>query len=158
MWAAATLALGDESTAKPAGFVLLLSLAPLGAACLLPWAMAQRAPRCTTLGRVVTFISVTSYSLYLYHWFVRFALLRLSERRMPWLRDEAWGVAVSLAVYVVASVVIAALAYRYYERPMTALRDRFSQRAAPRTGSQTARAPRRLAAVLKARVALSDTP
>ena len=56
------------------------------------------------------------------------------------------------------TVVIAALAYRYYERPMTALRDRFSQRAAPRTGSQTARAPRRLAAVLKARVALSDTP
>lgn len=126
-WVWTTVGLGwTGQMLSPLPWLLLLSLGPACVVGMLPAAMHWRPPRRVGVVRAVTFLSVTSYSLYLYHWFVRFVLLRLGEYRATWLADTAWGVAVALGIYVVGSLVIAAVVYRYYERPMTALRDRFS--------------------------------
>lgn len=72
--------------------------------------------------RPIVGLSRISYALYLVHMPLRYPFLHAVEGRDP-------ATVIGLHVlFLVLSVLIAALVYRYYERPFMDLRDRFSRR------------------------------
>lgn len=76
-------------------------------------------------GSVVVFVSKVSYALYLVH-----QPLRAVWNRLFWERTPAEGVLLWMA-YWVASIALAWLVYRFWERRFMALRDRLGQRIIP---------------------------
>jgi len=81
--------------------------------------------------RPLTFIGTVSYGVYLLHMFV----LVVAARGLAWLGLEfPWLLFFSC---LIGTVGLAALSYRYLERPLLRLKDRFRQRFSPQGPTQT---------------------
>lgn len=96
------------------------SLNALSMALLLPLMAAWRTV--PVGGVVITWVSMTSYALFLVHLPVRSLLEPYYDPALPiggWLQ---------LAIYWTLCLVLAWLVYRWYEKPMMDLRDRFGPR------------------------------
>lgn len=100
----------------------ILLLNPLMVMCSFPWLTSLN---CKAKGwvSVVTFISLVSYPLYLVHGSIVRDLLLSGD--LPWLnmRLGAWSW-LSYGLYWLVSLGLAAVIHVFFERPMTALRDR----------------------------------
>ncbi len=93
------------------GYFIITSLSVL---CVLP-ALSEWKSASGALAKGITWISLWSYSLYLCQLPVRSLLLH-------WIGIGHLG----STMYLCGSLLVAALCYRFFERPMTALRERFS--------------------------------
>jgi len=96
------------------------SLNALSMALLLPLMAAWRTE--PVGGVVITWVSMTSYALFLVHLPVRSLLEPYYDPALPiggWLQ---------LAIYWTLCLVLSWLVYRWYEQPMMDLRDRFGPR------------------------------
>lgn len=98
----------------------LFAMTSLGFALTLPWFKELRASHRATIG-LVSHISIASYSMYLIHWsFVLPLLQNYSPVRIPWL--------VNYVLFFVLTFVLSTAVYNYYERPLTGLREKFTER------------------------------
>ena len=100
--------------------VLYLPLASFSFAMFLP--LLSQWKQCPgAVGRAVTFIAMISYAMYLLHYSVVLQLLKYfvaPATSIPMLFVFA-------GIYLVVTVCLSCLLYRYYEKPMTDLRERF---------------------------------
>lgn len=71
----------------------------------------------------ITFLSLWSYSLYLCH---SVFVDHLSQKLPSFAHLDRTTLTLVIAGFIAISVVISGLVYTYFEKPMTALRDRFS--------------------------------
>lgn len=98
--------------------VILLTLTPLSAMLLLPW--AEQLPSLNNrLARVVTHISKISYSMYL----VNLALVA-EVIRDNFLPQNSTDAMIKYGLYWLAVILLSTLLYRGFEKPMMDLRDR----------------------------------
>lgn len=96
--------------------------------CYFPYLSNLRKTKFTWFNSVVVFISVISYSLYLTH------STAIRGYLLPWINniiglnpsDLTANWKLNLLLYWSLSFLIATLLYKFYEKPMTSLRDRFS--------------------------------
>lgn len=104
---------------------LELTLSPLAVLLMLPVLSALHASG--PLARVVTHISLISYSMYLLHLsFIEwFALPRLMHRMNPVCAACAANPWTQYALYWGLTIALSWLLYRYWEKPTMALRDRW---------------------------------
>ena len=96
--------------------------------CYFPYLNNLRKTRLNWFNNLVVYISVISYSLYLTH------STAIRGYLIPWINNlmglnssnlsENWKF--NLFLYWFLSLTIATLLYKFYEKPMTSLRDRFS--------------------------------
>lgn len=97
------------------------SLVSMGVAFLLPFLSAERKHPKTIFITSISFLSRISYSLYLTHVISIFIATTILHK---WVGDQF-----NLLKWVsswVLSIIFAALLYKYYEKPMMDLRDKFS--------------------------------
>ena len=99
--------------------VFAFSLTGLGSALLLPWLIAWRDAREVHGGAVVTALARWSYALYLAHMPIMRVWLELVPPAQSFAM--AWLHAIG---FVAVSVLVAALVYRWFERPVLSWRDR----------------------------------
>lgn len=96
---------------------LLFSITNIGLALLLPW-FSRMTCRNRSGVRIITYISITSYSMYLIHWSFALPLsTRFLAPNVPW--------PAAFCAYFILTTGLSILVYKYFERPMTRLRDRF---------------------------------
>jgi peptidoglycan/LPS O-acetylase OafA/YrhL len=96
--------------------------------CFFPYFSNLRKTKFSWFNNIVVFISVISYSLYLTH------STAIRGYLLPWINnllklnptDLSINWKLNLFLYWSLSLLIATLLYKYYEKPMTSLRDRFS--------------------------------
>jgi peptidoglycan/LPS O-acetylase OafA/YrhL len=105
-----------------------LTLTPIATLMLLPKLSAWHV-KTGIAGNAVTFISVISYSMYL----TNQALIgeTIIPAIMPGLMHHLWRFSehvhsIQYALYWFLTIGVSAILYRYYEKPMMVLRDRFS--------------------------------
>jgi peptidoglycan/LPS O-acetylase OafA/YrhL len=108
--------ISDGLLMKTVGFIV----APAAFAMLVPSLSRLDATRCPSiLSRLITFVSLTSYSVYLVHWeFFRATLKTMREQVSYEART------LSLALTLVATYSVAWDLYRLVEKPTIAWRDR----------------------------------
>ena len=99
--------------------VLVFSLNGLGSAMLLPWLIELRVAADARPARAVAALALWSYALYLAH----LPLMRIGQAFVPMAStwSSAW---LHAAVFIVLSVIAAAIVYKVFERPMMRWRDR----------------------------------
>lgn len=97
---------------------LLFSIAGAGLALLLPW-FAELRCRSRAITSAILFVSTTSYAMYLIH--LSFAIPLARDYIAPHFTGWIWPYVCYLALTVIAS----ALVYRYFEHPITNLREHF---------------------------------
>lgn len=98
--------------------VIYLPLVSFSFAMFLPF-LSQWKQGPGLIGRTVTFVAIISYAMYLLHYSVVLQLLKhyvAPATPIPMLLVFA-------GVYLMVTVVLSYLLYRYYEKPMTDLRD-----------------------------------
>jgi peptidoglycan/LPS O-acetylase OafA/YrhL len=100
---------------------LLFDQIGLGFALLLPWASTLTVTKQSFPVGAVRSLAVWSYSLYLCNWGMH--VLFMAALRGRHVESALIGSAAVLA-YLIACVATAALVYRYFEKPVLALRDR----------------------------------
>lgn len=103
---------------KPYMFVCYYTLLSAGYACFLPLAFAAKKAK-RKAGSALTFISVTSYSLYLVNCSI---VLHLVQKFVP--IGSLTTALVVYVVYVLVSIVAGALFYLAVEKPVLAYRER----------------------------------
>ncbi|WP_345212662.1 acyltransferase [Mucilaginibacter gynuensis] len=97
-------------------------------AALLPLVSSWNSTKYTSISSLITKVSICSYSIYLTH--ITFSLnfvLALRKSNFPIIKDfdtNAFSSIVSFIIYVIISVSISILLFKYFERPMTDLRDK----------------------------------
>lgn len=104
------------------------SLEAFAILCYFPYFSNLRKTKFNWFNNIVVFISVISYSLYLTH------STAIRSYLLPWINnllklnptDLSINWKLNLFLYWSLSLLIATLLYKYYEKPMTSLRDRFS--------------------------------
>jgi peptidoglycan/LPS O-acetylase OafA/YrhL len=96
--------------------------------CFFPYLSTLRSTKFTWLNTIVVYISMISYSLYLVHSTpIRGYLLPYINRIAGLNPDdltEYWKL--NLSLYWLLSLIIATFLFKFYEKPMMSLRDRFS--------------------------------
>lgn len=110
-----------------------LTVSAVGTLLLLPKLSAWRRSRGWVVG-VVTFVSVTSYSMYLLNYtpvqhILLPAVMGSLTQHLP--RAEDHRVLIQYVLFWVMTVTASYLLYRYFELPMTSLRDRWPTRGHP---------------------------
>ena len=90
---------------------LLFSALPMAAACMLPFLATWRPARSRWVG-TIEHVSAWSYSIYLVH----FPLLLVMGQR--WSTADAGAAATRTATWLVATLVLSAAVYRYFESPL----------------------------------------
>ncbi len=99
--------------------VMYLPLNSIAIACALPLlSNIKSAPK--VLLKPITYVSIISYSMYLLHYSV---VLQLLKYKVSTDYLTMIGIVVYVAVYFVLTLVLSYLLYRFFERPMTNLRD-----------------------------------
>lgn len=106
-----------------------LTLSPIGALLLLPFLSSWKRDKGVLVG-TITFISLVSYSMYLLNYtpFRMIAYPRISSMLTAACGDCSRNPALLYVVYWMVVIAASGLLYRYFERPMTALRDRWHMR------------------------------
>jgi peptidoglycan/LPS O-acetylase OafA/YrhL len=113
-------------------FPLLYNLDSITILCLLPFLSQLKTTRLKWLDSSFIFISVISYSMYLVHltWVRQFTLplisITLGYENAP--KEEIYGT--NLILYWGLTIVFSYLLYRFFEQPVTELRERFSRKEA----------------------------
>ncbi len=101
-------------------FFTLLSIC---IACLLPYLSSIKTTKWQSMAKPITGVSIISYSLYL----VNGGLISISLRQLSnW--GEGWSVSETGIIYVlywITCLVVSALIFVFFEKPMTDLRNRF---------------------------------
>jgi peptidoglycan/LPS O-acetylase OafA/YrhL len=105
--------------------ICLLFAGVVGLVATSPGAPAWRVLR----ARSLVYVGQISYGLYLYHYVMWWLVQRLAERAGL---GRPWWLALPVGV---ASVGVAALSWRFVERPILALKDRFAYRPGDRAAS-----------------------
>lgn len=105
---------------------LLFNFLSIAIALCMPYMSQIKTASSKWVGRVVTHISLVSYSLYLIHIIVIHIFLTglyvsASKLNVPWINTTAVRYAGSWIVCIIA----ASIMYRYFEKPFTNLRERF---------------------------------
>jgi peptidoglycan/LPS O-acetylase OafA/YrhL len=99
---------------------LLFVLTNLGFALMLPWFKEIKVYN-RRLVEIVSHISIVSYSMYLIHFSFAIPLMQnYLPKEVPWY--------LVYAAYLVLTAVLSTVVYKYYERPMTHLREYFTAR------------------------------
>lgn len=109
---------------------LRLSVFPIGTFLLLP-KLSTWKRHSGLLVKVVTFVSLTSYSMYLVHRSaVRDIILPyILNTVMPWVPSlEYYRPVIAYASYWLITIILSYLLYRFFEKPMTSLRDKWPSR------------------------------
>ena len=92
----------------------------IGAALLLAKADSIKKFKYAFIGKIVTFISLISYAMYL----VNLAVVsQVIDKNFP--PQTLWENAYMYVVYWVVTIVISTLLYKFYEKPLTDLRDKW---------------------------------
>lgn len=99
----------------------LFSITGAGLALLLPWFAGLRCPW-PRVSAAVLFVSTTSYAMYLTHLAFAIPLAR------DYVAPHFAGWIGPYAVYLAATLIVSALVYRYFEHPVTELRERFASK------------------------------
>ena len=100
--------------------VLYLPLLSIAVACFLPLLSHWRASP-SFIGKPITYISIISYSIYLLHYSV---VLQLMKYSFPMDVQNRLGLYFFTLVYLLITLVLSAILYRFYEKPMMDLRDK----------------------------------
>ena len=91
----------------------------LAIACTLPLLSdIKTAPKSIRIP--ITYISILSYSIYVFHYSI---IMQLMKYFIPSEPMEGFDLIIYLLVYVLITFVVSYLVYRFYEKPMTDLRD-----------------------------------
>ena len=91
----------------------------LAIACTLPLLSAiKSAPK--SLRVPITYVSVLSYAIYVFHYSI---IMQLMKYFIPSEPMEGLDLIVYIIVYLLITFVVSYLVYRFYEKPMTDLRD-----------------------------------
>lgn len=93
-------------------------IASLGTMFLLPKADSIRSFNNKYIGKIITYVSVISYSLYL----VNMLVVQLINTYLPYQNE--WQQLLCYVLYWVATFGLSALLHHFYEKPMMNLRDR----------------------------------
>jgi peptidoglycan/LPS O-acetylase OafA/YrhL len=100
--------------------VLYLPLLSIAVACFLPFLSDWRESP-SFIGKPITYISIISYSIYLLHYSV---VLQLMKYSFPMDVQNRLGLYFFTMVYLLITLVLSAILYRFYEKPMMDLRDK----------------------------------
>jgi peptidoglycan/LPS O-acetylase OafA/YrhL len=100
--------------------VLYLPLLSIAVACFLPFLSDWRESP-SFIGKPITYISIISYSIYLLHYSV---VLQLMKHFFPMDVQNRLGLYFFTIVYLLITLVLSAILYRFYEKPMMDLRDK----------------------------------
>lgn len=98
---------------------LSFSITSFGAALLLSKADSIKSFKYNTIGKSITFISIISYSMYLVH----FALVAQVIKK----NFSAETASEYLALYIlywIVTIIVSTIIYKFYEKPITDIRDR----------------------------------
>lgn len=108
------------------GRAVILAMIPMSMLLLLPWIRAIPEPKRMWLSWPIYTTSVISYSLYLYHTFVFLFADHGLTKVLHGEESLSLSVMTIIAAWV-CSFVFAWAVYRYFELPVTKLRNRFSR-------------------------------
>ena len=105
---------------------VVLTSTPLGALLLLPQLSSMESST-WKYSKIVTFISIVSYSIYLVHEEVVRKIILPKLIHSNFVHEDGMASIASLYVlYWTLSIFLSYLIYKYFERPMTHLRDKFT--------------------------------
>jgi peptidoglycan/LPS O-acetylase OafA/YrhL len=110
---------------SPALAAFSLSFAALGFAMTIPWFWRWRSCRHVLLRQLITRLSQWTYAAYLIHLLLIFVLLHYFGTH---LQAQPLRMLSLTVVWLLLTFVGASLIYRFFEKPLTDLRDRFSAR------------------------------
>lgn len=109
------------STTSFWGKTFYFNLTSFAFACSLPYAAAVKRVQLSKTARLITTISIVSYSMYLLHLSI---VLRLLHQFSFW--NTSVGTALVLyGIYFLLTVLISIVFYSFFEKPMMDLRERF---------------------------------
>lgn len=99
---------------------LLFTVTAIGLALLLPWFKNLKIEN-KAIAYMISHISIVSYSMYLIHYSFSIPFLtNYLSGNLPW--------PIVYFLYILLTVFLSTMVYKYYEKPMTMLRDRFTRR------------------------------
>ena len=94
-------------------------LKSLAIACTLPMlSVIKTAPK--SIRMPITYISVLSYAIYVFHYSI---IMQLMKYFIPSEPMEGLDLVIYIIVYILITFVVSYVVYRFYEKPMTDLRD-----------------------------------
>ncbi len=103
---------------------IIIPMQALSFAAILPWFYALKLKKRTIVSRLITEISLVSYSAYLVHLIV---LIYIINKISSSVNTHSVGVSIFLfSIFLIITLGISSLNYRLFEKRMTALRDNFS--------------------------------
>ncbi|MDX2185880.1 MAG: acyltransferase [Opitutaceae bacterium] len=115
--------------------VFRFSLLSLGLALMLPAASLWKPRRETALHRAVHVVAVSSYAMYLLNW----PLFQLTMREeVTRLFPSWWSQNLLFVLKQVVLIAISYAVYRYFENPLTKLRERFGSQRQPKSDNSPA--------------------
>ncbi|MGL2963213.1 acyltransferase family protein [Flavobacterium sp. RSB2_4_14] len=100
--------------------VLYLPLLSIAVACFLPFLSDWKAAP-SFIAKPITYISIISYSIYLLHYSV---VLQLMKYFFPMDVENRLGLYFFTIIYLLITLVLSTILYRFYEKPMMDLRDK----------------------------------
>ena len=100
---------------------MLFTLTSIGLALLLPWFKGLKVKN-KFIFYTVTHISVVSYSMYLIHYSFVIPIL------FTYFPLKMMPLYIVYIIYVTLTMILSTIVYKYYERPMTSLRGKFTKR------------------------------
>jgi len=122
-YAYTTLYAPAEAQSRLFAETLRFNLVSFGFACLLPWGLHAKTTRIAGLDTGIRALACWSYSMYLSHMLV---LRFLAERWMPEFNASPIQGYVAFVLFITITIGLSALVYRGFEKPFTAMRDRFA--------------------------------
>ena len=100
--------------------VFYLPFVSVAVACFLPFLSEWKEEK-SIIAKPITFISVISYSIYLLHYSV---VLQLMKHYFPIATTNTNALFVFTIIYLVITIFLSYLLYRFYEKPLMDLRDK----------------------------------
>ena len=100
--------------------VIYLPLVSVAVACFLPFLSEWKEEK-SLINKPIAFISIISYSIYLLHYSV---ILQLMKYYASTAITTYFGLYTFAFLYILITVLVSSIFYRFYEKPMTDIRDK----------------------------------
>lgn len=123
VYAYTTLFAPNEDQTRLFAETLRFNLVSFGFSCLLPLGLHAKSTGSDALDQAIRALACWSYSMYLSHMLV---LRFMMERWMPEYNSDPVAGTVAFVLFIAITITLSALVYRGFEKPCTALRDRFA--------------------------------